>query len=115
MLELNTILLVCGIVAPLTVIATVAFFMLLGCYLGVKDVGRHIGVVKKEEDEEEGGVITIPLSQLANMGGGRPITQADVDRARAAMAQHAAGGAPAPGAPGAPEEKREAYVPGGYL
>ncbi len=86
MFTLNTILLVCLIAVPATVAATVAFIMLLGVYLGVKEVRKV-----KESESEDGGVITIPLSQLSNMGmgAGRPITQADVDRARAAMAQHA--------------------------
>ena len=36
MVTLNTLLLACLIVAPVTVVATVAFIMLLGVYLGIK-------------------------------------------------------------------------------
>ena len=102
MVTLNTLLLACMIVAPVTVIATVAFLMLLGTYLGVKGIG------KKPESEDD--VITIPLSQLGGMGmGSRPVTQADVDRARAAMAQHTAAVSG--------DEKKAEYVPpeGAYI
>ena len=105
MVTLNTLLLACLIVAPVTVVATVAFLMLLGTYLGVKDVR------KAKEPEEDDNVLTIPLSQLGGMGMGRPVTQADVDRARAAMTQHSATQG------GCGDEKKAEYVPpeGAYI
>ena len=92
MVTLNTLLLVGMIAAGVASVATVGFFMLLGVYLSVKEIK------KATKEPEESGVLTIPMSSIGGMGG-RPITQADVDRARAQMAQMQAahGGAPAGG------------------
>ena len=107
MVTLNTLLLACLIVALVASVATVAFFLLLGSYLGVKEIKQ----VTKNEDENEGGVFTIPMSALGGMGG-RPVTQADIDQARAAITQHRAGPGGACG-----DEKKAEYVPneGTYL
>jgi hypothetical protein len=117
MVTFNTLLLIGMIAAGVASVATVAFFMLLGCYLGIKEMKKR---VKEAEDEDESGVFTIPMSALGNMGGGgRPVTQADVDRARAQMAQMSAaqGGAPG-GCPdsGCTDKKEEKPALGGqYL
>jgi hypothetical protein len=116
MVTLNTLLLVGLIAAGVAAVATVAFFMLLGVYLSVKEMKKD-----RKEEEDESGTLTLPMSVLQSMGGGapRPLTQADVDRARAAMAQmNPQGGAaacPDGGCPDGGVEKKEAYVPGGYL
>jgi hypothetical protein len=98
------------IVALVTVVATMAFFLLVGVYLGIKGMRKD---AKKKEDDDEGGIYTLPLSSLSGLGGGgggRMPTQAEMDQVRAAIAQSRGGAAPA-----APEDKKEAYMPGGYL
>jgi hypothetical protein len=94
------------VVVPVTVVATVAFLMLLEAYQGIKEVRKMKAEVEAEDND---GVIRIPLGQLGGMGmvGGRPITQADVDRARVAM------GHPAPQG----DEKKAEYEPnkGAYI
>jgi hypothetical protein len=105
MVTLNTMLLIGLIVALVTVVVTLGVLLLLGSYLGVKDLRK----LAKERADEDEGVYTLPLSALQGMGGGgRMPTQAEVDQVKAAIAQ-ARGGAP-----GAPEDKKEAYTPGGY-
>ncbi len=104
MVTLNTLLLVCLIVGLVASVATVAFFLLLGVYLNLKEVKKEI---KNEESDDN--MLAIPMSAIPSMGG-RQITQADVDRARAAMVQQH--GQCVPG-----EEKKEPYVPneGAYI
>ncbi len=104
MVTLNTLLLIVLGVVPATVALTVAFLLLLGVYMGVKDVRK----MKEEAEDNGGGVFTIPLSNLGGMG--RGISQADIDQARHAIAQQRA-------AQGDGGEKKEAYVPneGTYL
>ena len=75
MVTLNTLLLIVLGVVPATVALTVAFLLLLGVYMGIRDI-RKI----KEEANDEGGVFTIPLNALGGMG--RSISQADIDQAR---------------------------------
>ncbi len=109
MVALNMLLLVGLIAAVLASVATVGFFLLIGVYLNGKEVRALVAKAKEEEDE--GGVVSIPMSMLA--GAGRGITQADINEARARWAAQAQA-AGVPGAPpGAPEggEKKE-YEPG---
>ena len=113
MVTLNTLLLVGMIAAGVAIVATVAFLLLLGSYLGVKEIKKG-----KEEDE---GVFTIPMSSLSSMAGGgapRTITQADIDRARAAMSQmnaaQGAGGC-ADGGCGSGEKEEKPALGGQYL
>lgn len=108
MVTLNTLLLVGLIAAVLAGVATVGLFLLIGIYLNGKEVRALVAKVKEEEDEGE--VVSIPMSMLA--GAGRGITQADINEARARWAAQAQASG-APGVPGAPEggEKKE-YEPG---
>ena len=108
MVTLNTMLLVGLIVAVLTSVVTVALFMLLGVYLGIKEIRA---AKAKENEEDDNGVFTIPMSALSG-GMPRNITQADINEARAKWAAHQQAGG-APGAPGAPDEGKKAeYEPG---
>jgi len=102
MVALNTILLVGGIAAVGGAVVTVAVALLIVVYLTVRSIKKDV-----RDDDEDSGVYTLPLSALQGMsGGGRMPTQAEVDQVKAAIAQ-ARGGA-------AVDDKKEAYVPGGY-
>jgi hypothetical protein len=106
MVALNTLLLVGGIAAAAGGVVVIALLLLFGIYLNVKEIKKKTSTC----DDDEGGIYTIPLG---GMGGGRPITQADVDQARAAIMHHRGQG---PGAPGGEEKKEEKPVLGGqYL
>jgi hypothetical protein len=102
MVTLNTVLIVGGLAAAGGAVVTVGLALLVGVYLTVRSIKKGV------KDDEDDGVYTLPLSALQGMGGGRMPTQAEVDQVKAAIAQ-ARGGAS-----GAPDEKKEAYVPGGY-
>ena len=97
MVALNTLLLVGGLAAAAGVVATIALLLLLGIYLGIKEIKKKASAC----DDDEGGIYTIPMPGMG--GGARTITQADIDQARHAIMQHRQG--QGQGVPG--EEKKE--------
>jgi hypothetical protein len=107
MVTLNTLLLIVLGVVPATVALTVAFLLLIGVYMGVKDIRK----IREEAEDNDSGVFTIPLNALGGMG--RGISQADVDQARQAIAQQQRERA----TQGSPEDKKDAADPntGTYL